>query len=284
MPISLATINSFYNTNLRPFEVPEFIAGESKKEAIREMNTLEDKAVSLIGRPLYEAFIKGYTWKQWDKDPRELPSSIITRLPVRTNYNTDYFDDPWQGLPLDGYSALISNILAHPNIEVRTGLDWRDLAERRPKDCRIFYSGPIDEFFHYSLGALEWRTLRFECNVEPYSDFQGCPVLNRADLNVPFTRTHEFKHLHPERGKQGERTVIMREYPKPFVPGDEPFYPVNTAPNQELLRAYQQKALSLPHMVFGGRLGAYKYYDMDTVIADALGAFDSLKRTLEERC
>jgi UDP-galactopyranose mutase len=276
MPIGLATINSFYALNLRPFEVEDFIKREAAAEGGGEPRNLEEKAVSLIGRPLYEAFIRGYTKKQWGKDPRELPPGIITRLPVRANYNTDYFDDPWQGMPVDGYAAFFSKMLSHPNIDVELGVSYQDIAGRIPSGCRVFYSGPIDELFNYSLGELEWRTLRFEWSVEPYSDFQGCAVLNQADENVRFTRTHEFKHLHPERGRQGEKTSLVREYPKPFTRGDEPFYPVATEANEKLADAYRQNLSLLPNVVPGGRFGSYRYLDMDAAIEAALSVFDSL--------
>ena len=270
MPISLATINSFYNLNLRPYEVEAFIRAEVGGEARDNPANLEEKAIALIGRPLYEAFIKGYTWKQWGRDPKELPSGIITRLPVRANYSTDYFNDPWQGLPGAGYAALFERLLAHPLIDVRLGMDYADIEELVPESCRVFYSGPADAFFRCSLGALQWRSLRFEREVVPYADYQGTAVLNQADSDVPFTRTHEYKHLHPERGEQGQRSVIEREYPKAFMPGDEPYYPVNTPENERLLAAYQAKLAERPNVTLGGRLGSYKYLDMDRTIESAL--------------
>ncbi|MDR2077299.1 MAG: UDP-galactopyranose mutase [Desulfovibrio sp.] len=277
LPISLATLNSFYGLNLRPAEAAAFIAGEAARDGVREPSNLEEKAVSLLGRPLYEALIQGYTRKQWNRDPRELPPSIITRLPVRSSYNTDYFDDPWQGLPLDGYAALISRMLAHPLIDLCLGVSYADIAGQIPADCRVFYSGPVDELFRFSLGALEWRSLRFEWSVEPVADFQGCPVLNQADADIPFTRTHEFKHLHPERGPQGEKTLLAREYPLNFVPGGEPFYPVNTPANEALLAAYREKLRHFPRLTLGGRLGSYRYLDMDAAIEAALACFDALR-------
>ncbi|MDR1360666.1 MAG: UDP-galactopyranose mutase [Deltaproteobacteria bacterium] len=277
MPISLATLNSFYGLNLRPLEAAAFIAGEAERDGVEEPSNLEEKAVSLLGRPLYEAFIKGYTQKQWNRDPRNLPAEIITRLPVRCNYNTDYFDDPWQGMPREGYAALFSRMLAHPRIDLHLGLAYEDLAGLIPAGCRVFHSGPADELFHYSLGALEWRSLRFEYSLEAVADFQGCPVLNQADAEVPFTRTHEFKHLHPERGQQGEKTLIAREYPQSFTPGGDPFYPVNTPANEALLAAYREKLRELPGITLGGRLGGYRYLDMDATIEAALACFDGLR-------
>lgn len=276
MPISLATINSFYRRNLRPFEVADFIATESGREGYENPSNLEEKAISLVGRPLYEAFIQGYTRKQWEKDPRRLPPEIISRLPVRASYNTDYFDDPWQGMPVDGYAAFFTRLLSHPRIDLRLGVDYKDIAGQIPATTRIFYTGPVDAFFNCSLGALEWRSLRFEKFIEPYQDFQGTSVLNQADIEVPYTRTHEYKHLHPERGPQGDKTVIVREFPKQFHPGDEPYYPVNTPENEKLLQAYKQKLRNEhPNVIQGGRLGGYRYMDMDRTIEDALTCFDT---------
>ncbi|MDR1777432.1 MAG: NAD(P)-binding protein [Desulfovibrio sp.] len=286
MPIGLATINMFYGLNLRPGEVADFIRREAAKgaDADKPPANLEEKAVSLIGRPLYEAFIKGYTWKQWEKDPRELPAGIITRLPVRCNYNCDYFDDPWQGMPLRGYAALFTALFGHPLIEVRTGVSWVDVAGRVPPSCTVLYSGPLDELFGYSLGGLEWRGLRFERETLPCPDAQGTSVLNQADVEIPWTRSHEFKHLHPERGPQGDSTVVAREYSRTCTPGDEPYYPVNTPQNQALLDKYRARlAAEAPNITAGGRLGGYRYLDMDKTIDDALGVFERLRAAHGER-
>lgn len=284
MPISLATINSFYGLNLKPYEVDAFVKAEAGKELRDEPQNLEEKAVSLVGRPLYEAFIKGYTQKQWGKDPRELPAAIITRLPVRASYNTDYFNDPWQGMPKDGYAAFFTRLFDHPLIDVALGVDYADIAAQVPEGCRVFYSGPIDAFFNYSHGALEWRSLSFEQEVVPYADYQGTSVMNKADPEVPCTRIHEYKHLHPERGAQGDASVIVREYPKAFVRGDEPYYPVNTVENDRLLKAYQSNLASQTGIIFGGRLGGYRYMDMDRTIESALDCFDLLKRAQSNSC
>ena len=277
MPINLATINAFYNLTLKPFEAAEFIRQEAARENIAAPANLEEQAVSQIGRPLYEAFIKGYTRKQWDRDPAELPASIINRLPVRLNYNQDYFDDPWQGLPLAGYAGLFDKLLAAAGIVPRLGVDYKDVAERIPPDCRVFYSGAIDEFFAYRLGRLEWRGLRFEEEVVACPDFQGASVINQADETTPFTRTHEFKHLHPERRLQSENTLIVREYPQTCGPDSEPYYPVNSPANQKLLADYQALAArETPNVTFGGRLGSYRYLDMDATVESALELADGI--------
>ena len=275
MPLGLAAVNAFYGKNLKPHEVEAFIAREAA--GVLHPTNLEEKAISLVGRPLYEALIKGYTTKQWGRHPRDLPAEIITRLPVRTNYNTDYFNDPWQGLPAGGYGKLFEALLNNPRITILYDTPYRAIAPELAPNARLLYSGAPDDFFDYDLGTLEWRTLRFETEVMPHADVQGTAVMNEADEEVPYTRTHEFKHLHPERGKQGDCSVIAREYSKPFAKGDEPYYPVNTPENRKLLEAYLERARALGNIVFGGRLGRYRYMDMDVTIADALETFAGLK-------
>lgn len=273
MPLGLALINAFYGTNLKPAEVPGFIAGEVAKAGLTgEPRNLEEQAISLIGRPLYEAFIKGYTQKQWNADPKDLPSFIIRRLPVRANYDIGYFNDPHQGVPRVGYFTLFSRLLDHPAITVRYNTDYLALRETFPADLPVFYSGPLDAYFNYRHGALPWRGLRFEWETKPVRDWQGCTVMNYADASVPYTRIHEFKHFHPEREAvhQSEQTIICREFPADWKLGDIPYYPVNTAASAELLAKYQADAAACPNVVFGGRLGEYRYYDMDKVIARAL--------------
>lgn len=273
MPLGLALINAFYGTNLKPAEVPGFIAGEVAKAGLTgEPRNLEEQAISLIGRQLYEAFIKGYTQKQWNADPKDLPSFIIRRLPVRANYDIGYFNDPHQGVPREGYFTLFSRLLDHPAITVRYNTDYLALRETFPADLPVFYSGPLDAYFNYRHGALPWRGLRFEWETKPVRDWQGCTVMNYADASVPYTRIHEFKHFHPEREAvhQSEQTIICREFPADWKLGDIPYYPVNTAASAELLAKYQADAAACPNVIFGGRLGEYRYYDMDKVIARAL--------------
>ena len=273
MPLGLALINAFYGTNLKPAEVPGFIAGEVAKAGLTgEPRNLEEQAISLIGRPLYEAFIKGYTQKQWNADPKDLPSFIIRRLPVRANYDIGYFNDPHQGVPREGYFTLFSRLLDHPAITVRYNTDYLAQREAFPAELPVFYSGPLDAYFNYRYGALPWRGLRFEWETKPVRDWQGCTVMNYADASVPYTRIHEFKHFHPEREAvyQSEKTIICREFPADWKLGDIPYYPVNTAASAELLAKYQADAAACPNVIFGGRLGEYRYYDMDKVIARAL--------------
>lgn len=285
MPICLETVNAFYGISLKPFEARAFIEAEAAREGLGGLPAnLEEKAISLIGRPLYEAFIKGYTRKQWQKDPRELPAEIITRLPVRTNYITDYFDDPWQGIPLCGYYGLFDRLLDHENISVRLNVDFNDIRDALSTDTQIFYSGPIDEFYGYSLGRLEWRSLRFETEHKAHEDWQGAACINQADERVPYTRTHEFRHYHPERQYGSNSTVIVREYPQDYTDVAERYYPINTEQNQKLHREYLElAAVRNPEILFGGRLGSYRYIDMDAAVDMALDVFEETAATRAAR-
>lgn len=272
MPINLETINSFYNINLKPFEVDEFLSVEISKEKIQNPQNLEEKAISLIGRPLYEAFVKGYTQKQWQKDPKELPTSIINRLPVRKNYDESYFFDPWQGIPTDEYSQIFKKMLYHKNIDLYLNTDYFDIKDRIPESCLIIYSGSIDRFFNYKFGKLEWRTLEFEREAVKVEDFQGTSVMNYAEASFPYTRIHEPRHLHIERNYTKERTLIFREYSK-LDNGENPYYPINTMDNERILNKYLEETKKVRNVIFGGRLGDYKYYDMDTTILGALKTY-----------
>ena len=276
MPINLMTINALYGRNFTPEDARAFIRAEVAKEGVTTPSNLEEKAISLVGRPLYEAFIRGYTMKQWEKDPRELAPEIITRLPVRYTYNLRYFADTWEGIPLDGYAALFRRMLDHPCIRLRLGVDWRDIREGVPATARVIFTGPMDSFFDWRLGRLEWRTLDFEIDRPECADAQGCPVMNFADIETRCTRAHEFKHYHPERPDTG-KTVIWREYSRFAGRDDEPYYPVDTAPNRKLLAAYQELARrECPNVTFAGRLGAYRYLDMDDAIVEALEVFATI--------
>lgn len=275
MPINLATINSFYGVNLTPSEARSFIISEIGKERIANPENLEEKAVSLVGRPLYEAFVKGYTVKQWETDPLRLPADIITRLPFRFSYKSDYFNDPWQGIPLDGYAALFRRILDHPNIELCLNTDFFAIRDRIPSTCRVIFTGPVDAFFGYRFGQLGWRTLRFEKEVLDVGDYQGTSVMNYADAAIPFTRIHEFRHYHEERPYPDDRTVIFREFSRTASAADDPFYPINTPEDREMLARYEVAAAAHPNVLFGGRLGRYAYLDMDKAIASALETFET---------
>ena len=274
MPIGLATINQFFGRAMSPGEARALVA-EQASEIAGTPDNLEDKAISLIGRPLYEAFIRGYTLKQWQTDPRELPTRIITRLPVRFTYNTRYFNDTWEGIPVDGYGALLTRMASAAGVLVHTGVDFFAVRSSVPRDVPLVYTGPLDEYFGHRAGRLSWRTLDLRTDVLDVDDFQGTTVVNHADEDVPHTRVHEFQHYHPERESVAGRTVIMTEESRWAQPGDEPYYPVDTAEDRQRLQAYRELAAAETGVHFGGRLGSYQYLDMHMAIASALTAYDN---------
>ena len=280
MPINLGTINQFFNAAYSPAEAKALIAEQAGELAGTDPQNLNDKGISLIGRPLYEAFIKHYTAKQWQTPPEELPASIISRLPVRYNYDNRYFNDKYEGLPVDGYTAWLERMAAHPNIEVHLNTDFFEPGHQYSREnvlgqIPVVYTGPVDRYFDYAEGDLSWRTIDLEEEVLPIEDFQGCSVMNYPDADVPFTRIHEFRHFHPERDYTKDATVIMREYSRFANKGDEPYYPVNTSVDREKLLAYRDLAKGENNVLFGGRLGTYKYLDMHMAIGAALSMFDN---------
>jgi UDP-galactopyranose mutase len=279
LPINLATICEYFGESLSPDQARALIADQAREVDTAQARNLEEKAISLIGRPLYEAFIRGYTAKQWQTDPRELPAEIITRLPVRYNFDNRYFSDTYEGLPVDGYTAWLQRMADHPNIEVRLKTDFFDLRQDVLGNVPVVFTGPVDQYFDYTAGELSWRTLDFELEVQATGDFQGTSVMNYADEDVPFTRIHEFRHFHPERKHYpDDRTVIMREFSRFADPGDEPYYPINTAEDRARLLKYRELAKGEPHVLFGGRLGTYKYLDMHMAIGSALTMFENKLR------
>lgn len=281
MPINLGTINQFFRAAYTPGQARDLVREQAGELAGTDPENLNDKGIQLIGRPLYEAFIKGYTAKQWQTDPKDLPASIISRLPVRYTYDNRYFNDTYEGLPTDGYTAWLERMADHPNIEVRLGTDFFDASQPINKaavvgQVPVVYTGPIDRYFDYAEGELSWRTLDFEQEVLDVGDFQGTPVMNYADEDVPYTRIHEFRHFHPERQYPDDATVIMREYSRFARRGDEPYYPVNTAADREALLRYRELTKQERGVVFGGRLGTYKYLDMHMAIGSALSTYDNV--------
>jgi UDP-galactopyranose mutase len=267
----LSTINQFYQSNLSPKEAK--VKVESQMDSAGSATNLEAKAISLIGKDLYEAFIKNYTIKQWQTNPTELPSEIITRLPVRFNYNTNYFDDLYQGIPLDGYTKWIEKMLSKSTVLLNT--DFFDFRSQINPMQIVIYTGPIDKYFSYTHGELTWRTLDFDLEVVEVEDFQGTSVMNYSDLDVNFTRIHEFKHLHPEREYSKEKTLIMREFSRFASREDEPYYPVNSASDRGKLTKYREMIKLEKNVYFGGRLGTYQYLDMHMAIASALNMFEN---------
>jgi len=294
LPLGLTLINKFFNVELKPSEVEGFMKDEAHAKA------------------LFDAFFRGYTSKQWAKAPEDIDPSIIKRVPVRSNYDINYFNDYWQGIPSEGYNTLFERLLDHPNIKVQCNSTLRvegrggggengrfvifDEVKKTSyplptssSSLHLYYSGPIDALFNYKFGALPWRTLRFERETLDIPDYQGTSVVNYPDVDIPYTRVHEFKHYHPEAkghvekiGGGGERaawgfdapkTVILREYSSTWQMGDEPYYPVNNPESTALFAKYQDEVVRLTaSLVVGGRLGQYKYFDMDKSVEAALKA------------
>jgi UDP-galactopyranose mutase len=278
LPINLATISQYFGKSFSPTEARELVTEQSGEIDTAAAANLEEKAISLIGRPLYEAFIRGYTKKQWQTDPTELPAAVIARLPVRYTFDNRYFNDTHEGLPVDGYTAWLTRMADHPNIEVRLSTDYFDVRDELPTDVPTVFTGPIDKYFDYQAGELGWRTLDFETEVLPVGDFQGIAVMNYADEDVPYTRIHEFRHFHPERDYPTDKTVVVREYSRFAESGDEPYYPINTPEDRAKLETYRElakKEAAEKRVLFGGRLGTYKYLDMHMAIGSALSMFDN---------
>ena len=234
---------------------------------------LEEKAIASVGHEAYNLLIRGYTKKQWQADPKELPASIINRLPVRDNYNPWYFDDPYQGIPLSGYGKLFQSMADDPWITVLKNTDYFGVQTRIPKGTPMVYSGPLDAFFHKSAGELEWRTLDFQWEAHAVPDYQGLAVMNYSSEDVPYTRIHEFKHLHPERPRT-DKTIIAKEFSRWAQSHDEKYYPIPTARNNTIARRYEDMADRTEDVVFGGRLGSYQYLDMHQAIGAAMSVFN----------
>ena len=280
MPVNLGTINQFFSAAYGPDEARALIAQQAAEVDGQEITDFESKGVSLVGRPLFEAFFKNYTAKQWQTDPKDLPASIISRLPVRYNYDSRYFNDKYEGLPVDGYTAWMERMVASDLIDVYLDTDFFDPENPLNKAAvvgkvPVVYTGPVDRYFYYSAGDLSWRTVDFEKEVVDTGDYQGCSVMNYGDIDVPFTRIIEFRHFHPERDYQDEKTVIFREFSRFADHGDEPYYPVNTAQDRERLEQYRELMKNEDRVFFGGRLGTYKYLDMHMAIASALTMLDN---------
>ncbi len=270
LPFNMYTFNKMWGVTT-PREAAEKIA-EQRKEITGGPRNLEEQAISLVGRDIYEKLVRGYTEKQWGRDCRELPAFIIRRLPVRLTFDNNYFNALHQGIPVGGYTALVARMLE--GIEVRLNTDY--LENREALDAlagRVVYTGPLDAFFGYSLGRLEYRSVRFETERLDIPNFQGNAVVNYTDRETPWTRIIEHKWFEfgrDARGNELPATVISREYSSEWKPGDEPYYPINDERNNALAAAYRELAAGQERVIFGGRLGEYRYYDMDAVIAEAL--------------
>ena len=267
MPFNMNTFSKMWGIKT-PAEAKAKIEEQSRAERVENPQNVEEQAINLVGRDIYEKLVKGYTEKQWGRSAKELPAFIIRRLPVRFTYDNNYFTDPFQGIPKGGYTQIVEKLLE--GIEVRLGVTYREYVAEAPDSFdKVLYTGMIDEFFDYQLGELQYRSLRFEEELlEGESNFQGNAVVNYTEREIPYTRIIEHKHF--EFDTTSPDTIITREYPAVWEKGDEPYYPINDEKNGALFAAYQKLAEAQPKVLFGGRLGQYKYYDMDKVIGAAL--------------
>ena len=265
LPVNLHTINQFFATTMGPAEAQAFVAAKAEPPPSGEVVSFEDQGLAFVGREIYEAFLAGYTRKQWGTEPADLPAAILQRLPLRFNYDDSYFNHPYQAIPEDGYTPIVAAILDHPGIEVR-------LSTALGRDAgfdHVVWTGPIDAYFGHEHGRLGYRTLDFEREVHD-GDFQGCPVMNYCDPDVPFTRITEFKHFTP--WESHDRTVTYREFSRLHEPGDIEYYPIRLVREKAQLVEYVELARAAPDVTFVGRLGTYRYLDMDVTIKEALDA------------
>lgn len=285
MPINLDTINMLYGTDMDADEAEKFVKTEAKKDVerlgITEPKNFEEKGISLVGEKLYDAFLKNYTEKQWNTSAKNLSADILKRIPVRFSHDNRYFmTAKYQGIPEGGYTKMVKNMLDNENIEVRLGVDFKDMKDDLSENIKIIYCGQVDELLDYELGVLPWRSLRFE--EEKTKDGLGEAVINEADKDVPFTRAHDYKYYQVDQPEviAQEMSIVAREYPADFEKGGEAYYPVDNEESRELYDRYVELCREkYPNMILGGRLGAYKYWDMDVAIKNAL----ELVKTLEDR-
>lgn len=271
LPFNMYTFNKMWGV-VTPEEAYKEIEKQKKEAGITEPQNLEEQAISLVGKDIFEKLIKGYTEKQWGRECKNLPSFIIKRLPVRYTFDNNYFNATYQGIPIGGYTKMVENMLQ--GMEVRLGVDYlRNKKELDSTAKKIIYTGPIDAYFNYQLGALKYRSVRFETEVLNKPNFQGNAAVNYTDKETPWTRIIEHKWFEFGKDSQGEdipKTIISKEYSSEWDVGDEPYYPVNDLENTKLYKRYKELADKESNVVFGGRLGEYKYYDMDAVVASAL--------------
>jgi UDP-galactopyranose mutase len=284
VPFNLHTLNQVYDQVFSPEDAQIFLNKFRNSNFVKddEFESLESKAIRMVGKDIYQKLIEGYTIKQWETHPSQLPASIISRLPVRANYDDRYFSDKYQGLPLFGYVNWFNKMLNSERIKIFVDADYFDI-KKNLFNLPTIYTGAIDRYFNYCYGELGWRTLNFETETLKLKDFQGTAVMNYTDIDVPFTRIHEYKHLHPEREYQGEYTVISREYSKLATRKDEPYYPINSLADRDKLSQYRKKALMEKNVHFGGRLGSYFYLDMHMAIGSAIQFMENDFSTWFER-
>ncbi len=282
MPINLDTVNLLYGTEMSAEEAEEFVKAEAKQDTerlgIKEPKNFEEKGISLVGEKLYTAFLKNYTEKQWHTSAKNLSAEILKRIPVRFSHDNRYFmTAKHQGIPCDGYTKMVEKMLENENIEVQLGTDFKEVKNEIPEKTKIIYCGQVDELFDYELGVLPWRSLRFE--EEKTKDGLGEAVINEADADVSYTRSHDYKYyqIHQPEVVEQKLSIVAREYPADFEKGGDAYYPVDTEESQGLYRKYVELCQKrYPQMILGGRLGAYQYWDMDKAILNALGMAEGL--------
>lgn len=269
MPFNMNTFNKMWGV-VTPAEAKAKIDEQRQENAGKAPANLEEQAISLIGRDIYEKLVKGYTEKQWGKKATELPAFIIRRLPVRLTYDNNYFNDTYQGIPIGGYTQIVEKMLSNDLIDIETGVDFFDHKDQFLKEYpKVIFTGMIDQFFEYQLGELEYRSLRFETEELNVDNYQGNAVVNYTDSETPYTRVIEHKHFEFGKG-DSDKTIVTKEYPQAWHRGDEPYYPVNNSDNNGLYKQYRELSKQVPNVIFGGRLGQYRYYDMHQVIHAAL--------------
>lgn len=279
LPVNLLTINQFFNKALSPKEAQAFIATLADN-TIDEPQNFEEQALKFVGKELYEAFFKGYTLKQWGIDPRELPASILKRLPLRFNYDDNYFSHKYQGIPENGYTVIFESMLNHANIEIKLNKNFSRSMLDKQDFLHVFYSGKIDAYFDYALGDLSYRTLDFE-EFSVDGDFQGCAVMNYPDAAIPYTRITEHKYFMPWQSYS--KSICFKEYSRSCKREDVPYYPIRLAKEQLLLKQYVDKASNEKGVTFLGRLGTYRYLDMDVTIKEALDAADLFINSIQAK-
>lgn len=277
LPVNLLTINQFFERALSPAEAETFLAGQADRD-IKEPRDFEEQALAFLGERLYRAFFYGYTKKQWNCEPRELPASVLKRLPVRFNYNDNYFNHKYQAQPTTGYTPLVEKMLAHDRVELQLKRPYE--AGLRPEFDHVFYSGPLDRFFEYRAGRLPYRSLDFEWFTER-GDYQGCAVMNYADPEVPYTRIIEHKHF--SYWQTFADTICNREIPKACGPADTPYYPVHFTEHNPTLAQYRQLARAEHNLTFVGRLGTFRYLDMEVALSEALKTAEYFLESLTSR-
>ncbi|WCG22710.1 UDP-galactopyranose mutase [Vagococcus lutrae] len=269
LPFNMNTFNKLWGV-ITPDEAKNKIEEQKQAANITRPQNLEEQAISLVGTDIYKRLVKEYTEKQWGRSCKELPRFIINRLPVRFNYDNNYFNDKYQGIPVGGYTQIVEKMLSHDNIEVHLNTDFFSGKEKFEQEAsKIIYTGMIDQYFDYCYGTLEYRSLKFETEVLDCENYQGNAVVNYTDKDTPYTRIIEHKHF--EFGTQN-KTVITKEYPSEWKKGDEPYYPINDTKNTEMYKKYLKLSKKHPNVVFGGRLGMYRYFDMHMVINEAFNA------------